>query len=131
MQTVGSAGGYKYSIACGDAKAYAQSDDWTRPNYSNLLQGKIEGNSLASEYGGQGQASLMDTYTQVYPPDWHGTDPPPPFTYAGSYGWDDDYSGEQASTFSRADGQVVKLWGHVKMTKDACSVSDVKLYVWS
>ena len=129
-QTVGAAGGYTYSVACGDAKAYAQSDDWTRPNYSNRFLGKVEGNSVASEYGGQAQASSSDQYQQVFQSDPSSTDPPT-FQYQNTWTYDDDYTGEEASTFSRADGQVLQVWGHVKMSKDACSVSDVKLYVWS
>ena len=36
-----------------------------------------------------------------------------------------------ADSFSRTDGQLVKLWGRIKVTENACSVSDLKLYVWS
>jgi|tagenome__1003787_1003787.scaffolds.fasta_scaffold20838337_2 hypothetical protein len=130
--TVGSAGGYSDSIACGDAKDYAFSNDWSRPKYQTEFRGKLQGNGIASEYGGYGSASATDQYQQVYHP------PVPPAT-TGTYTWEymdtsahnEDWSGEQVSSFSRTDGQVVKLWGRITVTENACSVSDLKLYVWS
>lgn len=128
-QTVGSAGGYTYSIACGDSTAFAQSDDWYRTKKQTQFLGRIQGNSVASEWGGSGSASTADRYQPVYP-DPPSTDPPT-WQYLGTDEWGNDWTGETASTFSRADGQVVKLWGHFKITKDGCSVSDAKLYVWA
>jgi Collagen triple helix repeat (20 copies) len=128
--TVGSAGGYTYSIACGDAKAYAYSSESYRPKYQTVSRGKIQGNDIASEYAGGGSAFAADQYQPVYPspPSPPG---PPTWEFMGTQEWNVDWSGEFASSFSRADGQVVKLWGHIKVTEDACSVSDLKLYVWS
>ena len=128
-QTVGSAGGYTYSIACGDSKAYAYSTDWSRPKYQTELAGRLQGHSVVSESAGWGQAYANDQYQQVFPPP-PSTDPPT-WKHVGTNEWNPDWTGEGASTFSRADGQVVKLWGHMKVTQDGCSVSDVKLYVWS
>ena len=127
--TVGSAGGYTYRIACGDATAYAYSSDWSRPKYQSVFQAKIQGNDIASEYGGWGSAYATDQYQQVLPP-YPSTDPPT-WEYAGTNARDEDVSGEFASSFSRTDGQVVKLWAHITVTENACSVSDLKLYVWS
>ena len=126
---VGSAGGYTYSIACGDSKAYAYTSDMFRPKYQTQFLAKLEGNSLASEWAGSGSASAADQYQQVFaqPP---STDPPT-WKYIGTNQYKWDVTGEHASTFSRADGQVVKLWAHVKLIQDGCSVSDLKLYVWS
>lgn len=130
--TVGSAGGYTYSIAWGDAKPYAYSSDWSRPKYRTEARGKIEGNDIASESGGGGSASASDQYQQVYHPGANPGDPPTyTYEYTGTSQYDVDWSGEITSTFSRTDGQVLKLWGHVKVTENACTVSDLKLYVWS
>jgi hypothetical protein len=130
--TVGSAGGYTLSIACGDATAYSYSSDWQRPKYQTQARGKIQGNNIASESAGMGTAYAADQYQQVYHP---GANPGDPGTYTyeytGTTQWNTDWSGEIASSFSRTDGQVVKLWGHVKVTENACTVSDQKLYVWS
>jgi hypothetical protein len=134
-QTVGSAGGYTYSIACGDSKAYAPSTDWNRPKYQTALRGKIQGNGIASELGGSGSASAVDQYQNVYHPPANPDDPNDVGTYTWDYVATSEYSTdlttEFASTFSRTDGQVVKLWAHIKVTEHTCSVSDVKLYVWS
>lgn len=131
-QTVGSAGGYTYSIACGDAKAYVYSSDSYRPKYQTELQGRIQGNGIASEYGGEGSAYAGDGYQQVYHPPVNPGDPPTyTWEYVDTSQWDMDQSGEFVSSFSRTNGQVVKLWYHIKVTENACSVSDLKLYVWS
>lgn len=127
-QTIGSAGGYTYSIACGDSTAYAPSSDAYRPKYQTEFVGKVEGNSLASEYGGSGQASAYDRY------EWVAPVPPstePTWKYADSSEWNPDWAGAMASTFSRANGQVLQLWGRVRISGDACTVSDLKLYIWS
>jgi hypothetical protein len=119
-QTVGSAGGYSYRIACGDAKAYAYANQYTRPRYSTTFAAQISGNDVASNYGGWGDAGASDFYN--LPSDTEPTN---------TNEWHTDVTGEIASTFSRPDGQVVKLWGHLKVTENACSISDLKLYVWS
>lgn len=125
-QTVGSASGYTYSIACGDAKPHQPGSDYIRTKYMTEARGKIEGNSVASEWGGMASAYAADSYQQTFP----ATDPPT-WQYMGTNASDQDWTGEIASTFSRTDGQVVKLWGRTKVTKDGCTVSDLKLYVWS
>lgn len=126
-QTVGSAGGYTYSIACGDSTAFQQSHDWYRPTYGTELVGRIRGNDVVSEWGGAGSAYGADQYEPVY------SEPgaEPTWTYVGTVEGDQNYSGEFVDTFSRADGDVVKLWGDVEVTEDSCTVSDLKLYVWS
>ena len=130
--TVGSAGGYTYSMACGDSKPYAYSSDWSRPKYRTEARGKIEGNDIASGSGGYASASATDQYQQVYHPGANPGDPPTyTYEYTGTSQYDADWSGEITSTFSRTDGQVLKLWGHIKVTENACTVSDLKLYVWS
>jgi hypothetical protein len=128
--TVGSVGGYTYSIACGDATAYAYSSDWNRPKYWSVFLAKIQGNGIADEYGGYGSASAVDRYQQVMSPPPAPGDPPT-YEYVGTDEYDQNYSGEIASSFSRTDGQVVKLWGDMEVTENACSISDLKLYVWS
>ena len=78
-----------------------------------------------------GTAYASDQYQQVFPqPPADPTDPPT-WQYVNTSQYNMDWTGEIASTFSRPDGQVVKLWGHAKATKDGCMVSDMKLYVWS
>ena len=128
-QTVGSAAGYTYSIACGDAKAYAYSTDWNRPKYETQFRGRLQGNDIASESAGAGTAWASEQYQQVFP-EWPSEDPPT-WEYVGTTNWDTDQTGEFASSFSRTNGNVVRLWGHIKVTENACSVSDLKLYVWS
>jgi len=133
-QRVGSAGGYTYSIACGNSTPYAYSSDWFRPKYQTTALAKIEGNSVASESAGSGSASAVDQYEPVYPtPPADPSQPadPPTWKYVNTAQYPWDWTGETVSTFSRADGQVLKLWGRTKVTKDGCTVSDLKLYVWS
>ena len=131
-QTVGSAAGYTYSIACGDAKAHAFSSESNRPKYQTEFRAKIEGNNIASEWAGSENASAVDMYQQVWHPpvnpDEQGTYT---WEYFDSYQYDGGWNGEYASSFSRTDGQVVKLWADIKVTEHACTVSDLKLYVWS
>jgi len=133
-QSVGSAGGYTFSIACGNTKPYAYDSDWQHSKYQVDGVSKIHGNDLASEGGALGQAYASDQYLPV----WHepvdpDVDPSGTTTYeyAGTNEYNPDWTGEMASTFSRDNGQVIKLYGHAKVTESGCAVSDLKLYVWS
>ena len=67
-QTVGSAGGYTYSIACGDTKAYAYSSDWSRPKYQTEFRGKIRATALRVSPAGSDTPTAPDQYQQVYHP---------------------------------------------------------------
>ena len=124
-QTVGSAGGYTLSLACGNATPYVWSNDSARPNYDTELRGRLQGNDIANEAAVWSYAESYDYYMQDYSTD------PPTWNYSDRQTTDNDYSGEQTSTFSRSNGQLIQLWGHVEVNKDGCSVSDAKLYVWS
>ena len=123
-QTVGEAGGYTYSIACGDATAYAYSNDTYRTEYLTESFGRIQGNDIAATqaWAGGGQASAAEQQVWNQPPD-------PPTWQRTESNTDETYL--FADSFSRTNGQVVKLWGRIKVTENACSVSDLKLYVWS
>ena len=73
-----------------------------------------------------GPETSYDFYTEVFP-----VTNPVTWQYSGTNTYDADYTAELASTFSKTSGQVVRLWGHVQVNQSGCSVSDVKLYVWS
>jgi hypothetical protein len=108
--------------------AYDQTSDWSRWKYDIRFQGKLDGNNVASDDAGWGQSYSQDNYSQLAaasPSD------PPTWQYQGTYGSDTDVTEQMASTFSRDSGQMVQLWGHVKVTEDGCTLSDLKLYVWS
>ena len=96
--------------------------------------GKIEGNDIASGSGGYAiPPPATDQYQQVYHPGANPGDPP---TYMYEYTGTSPIRRRTGAarlppTFSRTDGQVLKLWGHIKVTENACTVSDLKLYVWS
>jgi hypothetical protein len=92
------------------------------------IQGKLEGNNVASEDADGGQSYSYDNYSQVVGP---SPGDPPTWQYQGRYGSDTDMTQQIASTFSRENGQMVQLWGHVKVTKEGCTLSDLNLYGWS